>query len=883
LTPRPGSQQATVFSALDEGALLVTASVRQARLFHYEYAGRQQSLGLLAWKTPEILPWNQWLGFLLRQSPDEKVLLSGRQELLLWESVIRESDGGSVLLDIAATAESAAEAWRLSQEWILPAEDPAWNDQVDTRVFQGWVREYASRCRAKGWIDSALLPRELIRHLIAKRVPAPRQVLLAGFDEFTPRQIEFFDALRELGCKVTATASGLEQQGVVRRLDCPNQAAEIVQAASWARRLLECNSALHIGIVARDLAPVARQIEHALLEFLHPDSPQAACYGGQRAFHVALGRRLAEYPVIETAFAALELGGRVAPLTTYSHLLRSPFLAGFAGESGRRAVSDVQLRRLGLLEIALETVTAEARRRNCEILATHLNAAAEGSPGDDRRQTPSEWARNFAAHLRAVGWPGDRPLDSAEHQTLGAWRDALSMLASLDLVSGVVTRGEALSWLRRIAAGEIFQPEAGPAPVEVLGALDAAGARFDHLWVLGMHAGDWPAESRPHPFLPLRLQRKLDLPRSSPERELKAASRLFARLAGSAAAVTLSVPLQEEDRQLQPSPLLRGIPEFSPAWSAPATAAAVQRAAAAEECFSDERLPPLPVGSAQRGGSEVLKLQAMCPFRAAATLRFGARPLEQPGPGLDAARRGSLVHDTLRFFWRDAGSHAGLAGDQRDRIARAARQALDRIDRRLPLPHRFRTLEQQRLENLLAAWIETELGRQPFTMSKDEFEAEAEMGGLRMKLRVDRIDRLNATGESVLIDYKTGEPTPSAWEGQRPDDPQLPLYACTIGEPVGAVVFAQVRPGACRFKGLAARGDMLPGVTAGSVPLDVAVAGWRNVLEHLAANFREGHAAVDPKNGSATCEDCTLSALCRIGELGAWQATDTEENDAGDS
>jgi hypothetical protein len=47
------------------------------------------------------------------------------------------------------------------------------------------------------------------------------------------------------------------------------------------------------------------------------------------------------------------------------------------------------------------------------------------------------------------------------------------------------------------------------------------------------------------------------------------------------------------------------------------------------------------------------------------------------------------------------------------------------------------------------------------------------------------------------------------------------------------------------------------------------IAGWRQVLHRLMADFLAGKAFVDPKNGRNTCANsyCKLHSLCRIGEL----------------
>ena len=60
-------------------------------------------------------------------------------------------------------------------------------------------------------------------------------------------------------------------------------------------------------------------------------------------------------------------------------------------------------------------------------------------------------------------------------------------------------------------------------------------------------------------------------------------------------------------------------------------------------------------------------------------------------------------------------------------------------------------------------------------------------------------------GGHAIIDYKTGDTRVSAWLGERPEEPQLPMYAMGTAEQVDAVVFARVKAGDFKFNGLARR------------------------------------------------------------------------------
>jgi hypothetical protein len=86
-------------------------------------------------------------------------------------------------------------------------------------------------------------------------------------------------------------------------------------------------------------------------------------------------------------------------------------------------------------------------------------------------------------------------------------------------------------------------------------------------------------------------------------------------------------------------------------------------------------------------------------------------------------------------------------------------------------------------------------------------------GGIEMNGRIDRLDRLE-DGRHVLIEYTTGRATSKDWLEERPDDPQMPLYALGAGEKIAAIAYARVKTGSMKFIGIAEDGGVLPKVKA---------------------------------------------------------------------
>ena len=184
----------------------------------------------------------------------------------------------------------------------------------------------------------------------------------------------------------------------------------------------------------------------------------------------------------------------------------------------------------------------------------------------------------------------------------------------------------------------------------------------------------------------------------------------------------------------------------------------------------------------------------------------------------------------------------------------------------MTLSPRYLSLEADRLHKRIMDWLELEQARSPFRVAEQEQRRSFERRGVRVELRLDRVDELEDGSRVVL---------------ERPDDLQLPLYGVTgFGDPdaapTAAVAFAQIRADRVAFVGVARDAGILPGLPATRQPMlreatdnwPAVFEEWSDVLDRLAAEFAAGEAGVDPKNGLKTCRDihCELAPMCRIRE-----------------
>ncbi len=878
-----------LLDVLEQGGRIMTANERLARQLQLVHAEHCRTLGIAVWSRPAIHSWQAWLhvcqdGLLERALDDgvpPPVVLNAHQAEAVWQQIIENSAAGSGLLRTDATAASAAEAWDFLCGWQVTLAELDRYDHDDVNAFTGWARAYMSRSQQEGWLDNARLADCIAEAVRGDRLVPPPLIYLAGFDEMRPQQQALLNALAEHGSDIR-TLAGMESTATsIVQYPCTDARDEIYNAACWARQQLADDLQLTIGIVVQDLTAQRDAIARLFDEVLCPEVRLSET-DGVRPYNISLGRPLSRMPLVRDALLALELAGGPVEWKTVSALLRSPFLAGTDTEADARARLDARLRRLGRDRISLGDLHYHAGRAGCPMLLRTVEQCQSLVEQIRGQQSAGTHATHISEWLAAVGWSRGRPLSSEEYQTANAWWELLGEFAALDAYTGQFSWSQAIARLRRLAGNKLFQPQSAVAPVQIMGLLEAAGLQFDRLWVMGLHDDVWPASPRPQPLLPIPLQRQYELPHATAERELEFATRTTRRLLTSAPQIVMSWPGRDGDAELRPSPLLADLPHAGEAVkAAPLLRQWLHDHAPALERYADSAPPSLQATEPLHGGTAILRNQAACPFRAFAEHRLHARVLEEPMPGLDAAGRGALVHEVMRVIWDELRDQSALLEldqqAQHELVGRCIETALVDWETKNAgqLPQRFRQVEAARLRSLASDWLQLDRERTPFSVEARESRQTIRIEGLELNGRIDRLDRL-PDDSKLIIDYKTGRVNTRVWLDERPDDPQLPLYALGQREHLAGIAFAQLRIGDLKYAGVADRAELAPGIEAvaawKAAPADCQalpdlIDYWQRQLSALARSFGQGDSEVDPKDPRQTCRYCPQSTLCRIDEL----------------
>jgi ATP-dependent helicase/nuclease subunit B len=898
--PRLGKTE--LFARLREGhgarVTVLTPNRRLAQSLQRDFDRLQQSRGLVTWETADVLPFGAWVqrfwddALFSEAGAATPVLLTGAQEQALWEEAIAGTRYAATLFSSAPAAAQCREAWQLAHGWRVPLDAVAYPNE-DARAFLDWSARYERATREGMQTDAARLPDVVIPLLPLAALRKPAVVVLFGFDIVTAQTRDFLDALAAQGCDVLEAAAA-PQAACVTRVELVEAKDEVEAAARWARSRLE-QGARRIGVVVPDLGARRSQLQRTFATVMQPDY-LVASQGAVLPFDISLGKPLAQFPIVADALLVLALAGPAAAFEDASRVIRSAFIAGGEAELGVRARLDARLRRRATPSLGLDALVRMCKSDKvprAPVLVDRLERLASFRKSDlFVPKAAAEWARSFSDALRLAGFPGERALDSAEHQALDKWHELLAEFATLERVTGKMGFVAALQRLRAMARDTVFQPEAHDVPIQVMGILESAGQEFDHLWIMGLTDKAWPLSARPAPFLPVRLQREAGIPQSDPVTSLELDRRITRGWMESAAEVVVSHARMEKESELAPSPLITAIalaPIEDLAIPAVATLREAMRGSAAIEVLQDGTAPALDTAS-RTGGTRLFRDQAACPFRAMAHHRLRSEPLETPRPGLDRRDRGTLVHEMMRAVWKSIQTRDRLVAMDdatlQPLLVACADEAIACVRRRA-LDGRFGQLERVRLVKLAREWLDLERRRGDFEVAATEEKRVMSFGGITVNVRLDRLDRID-NGHAV-IDYKTGACKTADWMGDRPEEPQVPMYASSLSEGVAAVAFAVVKSGDSKFRGISRVPEPIPNVCtidkdrAGKKLYrnwDHLVGGWRVALDAIGRGFAEGDARVDPKRGPATCENCDQHMFCRIAEKAPFGAIGQAEGEA---
>lgn len=858
--------------------LLLTVNKRLSRWARTEFDKYQKALGKSAWASLNSVSLDGWLQSLWDQlqciSPDPLPrLLNTNQEALVWQRIVKDELPDLVLFNAPAAASTASNAWHTLIQW---QQDPLTLDRPSP--FDSWAQCFADMSKAHNWVDRSSAYQMIVESIVVLKASLPKHVALLGFDDPSPQTLKLFDALKEQGVVLT-TVTKATSPDTLACTEAPTLTHELSACARWAKRALDDNHDVRIGIVVPKLSAHRALVHRCFSECFEPQALHLGTEHRAPGFNISIGERLSDTPLIHSALLCLTLNRPSVAMDDITQWLHSPFIGHSDEFLARSELSDKLSSRN--VELTLSQLVHQAgRHASIPLTQRRLEQCLEQQRSSSLRLPASQWADVFSRQLTVLGWPGSRTFNTLEHQQYQRWQDVLESWAETDHMKSSLNALEALDQLQFLCSQQLFQPQTNDSPIQILSLFDAAHLPFDYLWITGCDSHHWPAPTTPNPLIPIERQKTLNMPNANAEHERELASLMTKNFSQAATHIVFSYAATEDDAEREMSRLIRSI-DFIPidivspqmpamGWPNYDT---LHTHVIGLETRVDDTLRPIDNTHPIKGGSQILKNQAACPFKATAIHRLKATRRDEPTPGLNAAERGNIVHRVLSLVWETLEHSSALTALNDEQQTALIDSSIERALAELKHPavsgERFHLIEHQRLHQLVQRWLIIEKQRPPFSVVHNETSVDITIAELPIRLRYDRVDKLD-DGRLFVIDYKTGKVNVSQWTGERPDEPQVPLYCLANHSEAIAGAFGQINADDVRFIGLSDDTDIAPGLTRVDRVREGLPDNWPDTLDHwqqqlhqLARDFLAGKAHVDPKR-SSTCRYCDLSALCRL-------------------
>lgn len=850
--------------------LILTASDRLARQLREDHSLSRRREGARVWEAPRIASFSRWLSDTWTSTWPDAQLLSATQELVLWQDAVERDEAGRRLLSPMAAAREARRTDQLLRQHAIDLDRaPAW--QEEHQAFRRWRQAVARRMAQSGWITAADLPDAVVDLVGRGAVRVPQRVELRGFPAVLARgERRVIEALAAQGAQVDRPER-LQSRGELRHLAFEDDESQFrFVAAELRERLRAC--ADHAAPPPRILValpdPEARR---GLIESVFRDllAPWAARGEGLLPWRWERGTSLADHPWVADLLAILQVAEERNAPALLSRVLLSAALWTPA-QLRQTAAADLALRRCGFPRLRLARV-GEALSGDLRGRFERLRAVIQDAP---RRALPSQWAVQFRLRLQALGWPGAGALDSAAYQATQSAAQLLDRLATLDAQLSRVPESTAREWLGEFARAGSFVPrvEHGQ-PILIASYEEAAPLQADLVYLLDASAAQWPRPARTTPFVAIETLRAAGVVEALPELALERARELSAALLGTAPEVCIAhARVDARGGEVRPSPLLgAGVP-WTPT-TIPSCVGALESALAAGSVLQAVAADPVPpVDADERAGlranAGLFKDWFESPFFAFCRFRLGIESLPEPPQGLDARAQGILIHALLAEFWSGVPDRAALLCLPASEPM-ALRARLEPLIEPLLIAHlperevgaAIVRLERERVLDLCCQWLQHEAGRvDDFRVEHREVAVEPVVAGLQLRLRLDRIDRVQSPDGArwLVIDYKTGaEAHPRGWNADRLREPQLPLYAShaavlAAGVPgIDGLCFGHVKDGHPALVALTNWRKLLREPEPGKFEQHWAqrLEAWRAAIEVAARGFLAGEAGLDPRIG----------------------------------
>ena len=835
-----------LFQYMHEGATVLTPNNRLSLhlIEYYEKQHRRYHSGLA--EKPRCFSYEAWLQDVFwsssqRSSQDQHpLLLSNHQQRFIWKEILQENLQRTVSDELINTIQ---DAWQRCIFWQISPEHPSFQYNQQSRRFQQWYRQFQQVLKRQYAITIAELPTYLSK--IGFNL-SNSTLVWSCFDEFTPIQRKLQQSLSGENClQLFDDFQEKSINGYCYAAKDPQQ--ELHQAITWAQQRL--NAGDHrIAIILPELQNNIQSVQTAFSQSFSSE-----------LYNISYGKPLLDYPIINTAIHLLTLDHQSINAEQIKLLMQSPFIAGGQKEFAARSLilQDSQL-------MTLAQVSWQHFLTQIKTVAPKLHACLQAVPIYPKKDTVYGWVQHFKQRLYLLGFPGEIEINSHLYQCLQRFLLLFDELMSLNILTKQLSAQEAIQALRALSASVLFQIQKPPSPITVLGFLEASGCYYDSIWITSLTDNCLPQKTKFSPFLPVHLQKSMKMPHSDAQTEFQRAQVALHRFGYACHAIVYSYPSTIGEQSQFPYALIAQYPQHDTLFCPEL------KTTCGLESYSESYLFPPKPNEKLSGGTAMLASQAKCPFQAFASHRLKAKPGLSIRDGLDLAQRGQLLHKIMEHLWLKLDNQTNLlrlSSEQLDTIIDHCIQlSWDSLSKNYPnmISALSQEVEYQRLKYLIHRCLDWEKRRNSFQVLAIEQSHQINIAGLSLQIRMDRLDQDLVNDSQVVIDYKTSLPNSKPWLEERPESPQLLVYAL-LNIKMTTLMFIQLKAGNISLQGLSAHPLDEPGIQSLQEHESWTTyhQHWEKQLSLLASEIQSGNCEPKPKR-SSLCQQCAFPSLCRL-------------------
>ena len=779
-------------------------------------------------------------------SNEKKQLATQQQMLQLWEQVIEQEAESFPELQATTLAPQAHRAWIRLLLWHADSAKLAELEAYNQLQLSSWCKKFESKLAVNQLTQRELILKQTETTLATDKVknqniplPYSSLIFIGTGNQITPLHLRIlknsFSSIKQSLWRDTQNLAECFQSS----FDNPER--EIEAAASWAQSVIQKDENARVGILFTEKNNGA---EH-LIRKLQSDDQNSSV-------NICMPQAIADSGIVHSALKLLEINRVELSRAECRALIRSPFWSNYPKDIEQRALwenelCDLEKKHIKTAEL-INTARSAATKLSVEAgqnLGQKLTQAKNLNKEPNLKQSPQFWAELFSAQLHTLGWPSERTLDKQQQTEFEFFIDLLQQMVSLTLLEPSISYSRAFSLLTRLIQEAKLPAKAPSKGINILNTLESA-VGFSHLWLINSSAEHWPGLVKPDLLIPIQYQLEYGMPRCHPDHEREFCINLFDHLRGNCEQLVFSISQKDADQVTEFSPLLPEYPELDLGFLPSTELNIAQQNWQWIDCSNG---PALSQSGDQpvRGGSGIFNLMAASPFLAFAQYRLRAKPFSDAFIGIGPHHRGIIIHACLDRIWGQL-----KRSDELKKMDTSALEVLidESIHQELLIwqSHNFNlglayfdTLKNS-FHQLLLEWLTFESGRQDFIVLSREEEIETQIGPLKLRLRMDRIDQL-ANGSKLLIDYKSGSSSREAdLISSPPTAAQLPLYAISLEDELAGLCFAQVVSGAARLRGISSEENTDSLTTIENWPS--LIQEWQKDLTALAQSYADGDSRI---------------------------------------